>query len=43
MENCIVTPHTAGGHSDEHERLVRHFLDNLQFFTTNRPLVDRIM
>jgi phosphoglycerate dehydrogenase-like enzyme len=40
--NCLVTPHTAGGHADEGERVVRHFLDNLARFTGGRPLQDEV-
>ncbi len=40
---CYITPHTAGGHSDEHERFVRHFLDNLRRFVEGERLLDRIM
>jgi phosphoglycerate dehydrogenase-like enzyme len=40
---CFVTPHSAGGHVDEEERLVRHFLDNLTRFQAGQPLVDRIV
>ena len=40
---CYITPHTAGGHSDEHERFVGHFLDNLKRFTAGEPLLDRVM
>ena len=40
---CYITPHTAGGHSDEHERFVRHFLENLRRFTAGEPLLDRVM
>ena len=40
---CYITPHTAGGHSDEHERFVAHFIDNLHRFTAGEPLVDRVM
>lgn len=41
--NCRITPHTAGGHHDEFERLVRHFLENLRRFTSGQRLNDRIM
>jgi phosphoglycerate dehydrogenase-like enzyme len=41
--NCFITPHTAGGHQTESQRLVRHFLDNLGRFTTGQPLVDRVV
>lgn len=40
---CYITPHTAGGHSDEHERFVGHFLENLKRFTTGEPLLDRVI
>lgn len=40
--NCFITPHTAGGHAGEHERLVRHFLDNLRLFESGAPLHDRV-
>ncbi|HSH38587.1 MAG TPA: D-2-hydroxyacid dehydrogenase [Chthoniobacterales bacterium] len=40
---CYITPHAAGGHSDEHERFVRHFLENVKRFTTGKPLLDRVM
>jgi phosphoglycerate dehydrogenase-like enzyme len=40
--HCTITPHTAGGHADEPERLVRHFLANLARFTTGQPLLDRV-
>jgi phosphoglycerate dehydrogenase-like enzyme len=41
--NCWITPHTAGGHHEEFERLVRHFLENLRRFTTGDPLLDQIV
>lgn len=40
---CHITPHVAGGHSDEGEHLVRHFLENLQRFRSGQPLHDRIL
>jgi phosphoglycerate dehydrogenase-like enzyme len=40
---CYITPHTAGGHHDEHIRLVRHFLDNLGRFSSGEELVDRVI
>jgi phosphoglycerate dehydrogenase-like enzyme len=40
--NCHITPHTAGGHHDEQERLVAHFLANLQRFGAGAALHDRI-
>jgi phosphoglycerate dehydrogenase-like enzyme len=41
--NCYITPHTAGGHQNEPETLVRHFLDNLNCYIADLPLRDRIM
>lgn len=40
--NCYITPHTAGGHHNEHERLVQLFLDNLRRFEAGEEFVDRI-
>lgn len=40
--NCFITPHIAGGHADEAETLVRHFLANLQRFQAGSPLLDQI-
>jgi phosphoglycerate dehydrogenase-like enzyme len=41
--NCFLTPHTAGGHQNESETLVRHFLDNFHRFLDGSPLRDRVM
>ena len=41
--NCYITPHTAGGHDNEFERLARHFLENLKRFERGEALVDRIV
>jgi len=41
--NCFITPHSAGGHADEDERLVRHFLSNLAAFERGQPLADRVI
>jgi len=40
--NSFITPHTAGGHVNEFERLTEHFLMNFDRFTTGQTLVDRI-
>ena len=42
-ENCFITPHTGGGHHDEQERLVEHFLGNLKRFEDGQPLVDVVI
>ena len=41
--NCFITPHTAGGHPDQDERVIEHFLKNLAAFQRGEPLVDRIV
>jgi phosphoglycerate dehydrogenase-like enzyme len=43
LPNCWITPHTAGGHVDEFERIVRHFLQNLHHFENGDPMLDRII
>lgn len=41
--NCFITPHTAGGHHDEHVRLVDHFLGNLKRWAACESLVDLVL
>lgn len=41
--NCYITPHAGGGHENEHERFVAHFLENLRRFTRGGPLLDQVM
>jgi phosphoglycerate dehydrogenase-like enzyme len=41
--NCFITPHTAGGHTNEKERQVNHFLNNLQRFENDEPLINRVL
>jgi phosphoglycerate dehydrogenase-like enzyme len=41
--NCFITPHTSGGHANESERLVKHFLRNLHRFEQQQPLEDQIL
>ena len=40
---CSITPHSAGGHDDEAERLVAHFAQNLARYGQRQPLVDRVL
>jgi phosphoglycerate dehydrogenase-like enzyme len=40
---CHITPHVAGGHADEAQALVQHFVNNLQRFIQDKPLLDRVM
>jgi phosphoglycerate dehydrogenase-like enzyme len=39
--NCVITPHGAGGHHDEGDRLVDHFVTNFARFAADQPLRDR--
>ena len=41
--NCHITPHVGGGHKEQDESLVKHFLENLSRFQRGEPLVDRII
>ena len=41
--NCFLTPHIAGGHKNESEMLVRHFLENFHRFLRGEPLHDRVI
>jgi phosphoglycerate dehydrogenase-like enzyme len=41
--NCHITPHIAGGHTDETKTLVRHFLKNFERFIRGESLIDRVM
>ncbi|HTV22615.1 MAG TPA: D-2-hydroxyacid dehydrogenase [Polyangiaceae bacterium] len=39
--NCVITPHTAGGHHDEGDRLVEHFVTNFARFERGEAVRDR--
>jgi phosphoglycerate dehydrogenase-like enzyme len=41
--NCYITPHTAGGHHDEFERLVRHFVENVARYEKGERLRDVVI
>ncbi len=41
--NCHITPHSAGGRSDQDIATVRHFLRNLAAFDKGEPLTDRVI
>jgi len=42
--NCFITPHTAGGRSDQDVALVRHFLANLAAFEKGgEAMIDRVV
>ncbi len=40
--NCFITPHSGGGHSDEMERLVEHFLENFRRFVDGKEMANRV-
>jgi len=40
--NCFITPHSGGGHSNEKERQVNHFLNNLKRFERGEELLNRV-
>ncbi len=41
--NCFICPHTGGGHSNEKDRLVLHFLANLKRYEAGQPLIDQVI
>jgi phosphoglycerate dehydrogenase-like enzyme len=41
--NCYITPHSGGGHSNEKERQVEHFLNNLRRFEKGDELINRVL
>jgi len=41
--NCYITPHSGGGHSNEKERQVNHFIDNLRRFERGDELINRVL
>jgi phosphoglycerate dehydrogenase-like enzyme len=41
--NCYITPHSAGGHRNEFDRQVEHFVNNLRRYEKNEPLRDHIV
>jgi phosphoglycerate dehydrogenase-like enzyme len=41
--NCFITPHSAGGHHDEGERLVEHFMANFARFAKAEALLDQVL
>jgi phosphoglycerate dehydrogenase-like enzyme len=41
-KNCYITPHTGGGHFNETEKIVEHFIKNLRRFEQGHDLLDRI-
>jgi phosphoglycerate dehydrogenase-like enzyme len=42
IPNCYITPHTGGGHFNESDRIVGHFLENLRRYEQNNELINRV-
>jgi phosphoglycerate dehydrogenase-like enzyme len=42
QRHCYLTPHVAGGHGDEYDRLVSLFLSNFRRFLHGQPLAGRV-
>jgi phosphoglycerate dehydrogenase-like enzyme len=40
--NCYITPHTGGGHFNESDRIVGHFIENLRRYEQDKELIDRV-
>jgi phosphoglycerate dehydrogenase-like enzyme len=40
---CVITPHIGGGHIDEFDRVVDHFIENFRRFQAGQSLLDRII
>jgi phosphoglycerate dehydrogenase-like enzyme len=40
--NCYITPHTGGGHFNESDRIVDHFLENLRRYDQGHELINRV-
>ena len=42
IANCYITPHTGGGHFNESDRIVEHFVENLRRFEQGNELINRV-
>jgi phosphoglycerate dehydrogenase-like enzyme len=42
IPNCYITPHTGGGHFNESDRVVTHFVENLRRYEQDQELIDRV-
>jgi phosphoglycerate dehydrogenase-like enzyme len=40
--NCYITPHTGGGHFNETDRIVNHFIQNLRRYEQGIELTNRV-
>jgi phosphoglycerate dehydrogenase-like enzyme len=41
-KNCYITPHTGGGHFNETDKIVEHFIQNLRRFEQGQELRNRV-
>lgn len=41
--HCFITPHSAGGHANESERLAQHFIANLRRYENGERLVNQVI
>jgi phosphoglycerate dehydrogenase-like enzyme len=41
--NCYITPHSAGGHMTEPQRILEHFLSNLRRYEHGQDMADRVI
>jgi phosphoglycerate dehydrogenase-like enzyme len=42
IPNCYITPHTGGGHFNEADRIVGHFIENLRRYEQDKELINRV-
>jgi phosphoglycerate dehydrogenase-like enzyme len=42
MSNVIISPHVSGNSADYHEKAARLFIENLERYLENRPLLNRL-
>jgi phosphoglycerate dehydrogenase-like enzyme len=42
IPNCYITPHTGGGHFNESDRIVQHFVGNLRRYEQDGELINRV-
>jgi phosphoglycerate dehydrogenase-like enzyme len=40
--NCYITPHTGGGHFNESDRIIGHFVQNLRRYEHGNELINRV-
>lgn len=43
LPNCFITPHVGGGHHNEFQTLINHFLANYRRYVNGERLLDRVI